>query len=134
MVRKIVAGLVAVAAALVVMNATAADTKKLTVHDIMEKVPGKKGCCAVTAGAAAAEKWDDAAKTAKELKMYGDAMVKTDKPDKGSKESWTKLTKIFSDDINAIVAGVEKKDTLPTPWRSSARAARNATTPTRNEP
>jgi|GEM_PF-1028065 len=84
--------------------------KKLTVHDIMEKVPGKKGLCATTVAAAKGEKWDDAAKLAKELKMYGDALPKADKPEKGTKESWDKLAKEFAVNMNTVATGVEKKD------------------------
>jgi len=84
--------------------------KKLSVHDIMEKVPGKKGLCATTVAKAKAEDWDAASKLAKELKVYGDALPEAEKPEKGTKESWTKLSKEFAVNMSTIAAGVEKKD------------------------
>jgi cytochrome c556 len=88
---------------------TAAD-EKITIQEIMENVPGKKGLVSKTVTAAKSQKWDEAAKYAKDLKKYSDALPKIAKPEKGTKESWDKLSKAFAADLAAIAAGVEKKD------------------------
>lgn len=82
---------------------------KIDIHEIMEKVPGKKGLCATCAAAAKEGKWEDAQKASAELKKYGEAIGKNDPP-KGSKESWAKLTKQFSEQMAAIDTAARKKD------------------------
>jgi cytochrome c556 len=109
---KILAGIVAVVICTTagLTSVFAADkAEKISIHEIMEKVPGKKGLAYKTNAAAKAEKWDDAAKMAKDLKKYGDALPLT-KPAKGSKESWDKLAKEFAVQMNQMATGVEKKD------------------------
>jgi cytochrome c556 len=92
--------------------AVADDKKKdeaIEIHEIMEKVPGKKGLCNKCVEAVKAEKWDEAAKIGADLKKYGEALGKNPPP-KGSKDSWAKLSKAFADQMGAIEAGAKAKD------------------------
>lgn len=111
--RKFAAlGLCLTAGLFTVSGLVMADDKKsdkIDVHEIMEKVPGKKGLCATCAAAAKAGKWEDAQKASAEMKKYGEAMGQNDPP-KGSKDSWAKLTKKFAEQMTAIDDAAQKKD------------------------
>jgi len=80
-----------------------------SIHDIMESVPGKKGLVAKLGTAAKDEKWDDAAKIGETLKKYGADLGKNT-PEKGSKESWAKLSKKFQENMDALAKGAADKD------------------------
>jgi cytochrome c556 len=78
-------------------------------HDIMESVPGKKGLVAQLNNAAKDEKWDDAKKIGEKLKKFGGDLGKN-APDKGTKESWAKLSEKFDKQMTAMAKGAEDKD------------------------
>lgn len=111
--RKFAAlGLCLTAGLFTVSGLVVADDKKsdkVDIHEIMEKVPGKKGLCATCAAAAKAGKWEDAQKASAEMKKYGEALGQNDPP-KGSKDSWAKHAKSFSETMSAIDAAAQKKD------------------------
>ncbi len=114
-----VLGLVAVGvlAAGFTAGADARDDKKddkktdpLTAHAIMhEGHMGKKSLLNVIKAGVKAEKWDDIEKPAKRVKEFGAALGKV-KPEKGSAESWKKLTAEYEKTTASIAEGVEKKD------------------------
>ncbi len=111
--RKFAAlGLCLTAGLFTVSGVVFADDKKdakIEIHEIMEKVPGKKGLCVTCATAAKAGKWEDAQKASAEMKKYGEALGKNDPP-KGSKDSWAKHTKVFGETMTAIDDAAQKKD------------------------
>jgi cytochrome c556 len=119
MVRKFGLALLALALGFgLVASIHAADEKKkddkkkeeaASVHDIMEAVPGKKGLVAKLGEAAKGEKWDDAKKIGEQLKKFGGDLGKNT-PEKGSKESWAKLTEKFEKQMTAMAKGAEDKD------------------------
>lgn len=98
-------------------GAEAQDDKKedkkvdpLTAHTIMhEGHMGKKSLLNVIKAGVKDEKWDDIEKPAKRVKEFGAALGKV-KPEKGSDESWKKLTAEYKKTTAAIAEGVEKKD------------------------
>ncbi len=119
MVRKFGLSLLALALGFgLVASIQAADEKKkddkkkeevAAIHDIMETVPGKKGLVAQLGTAAKAEKWDDAKKIGEQLKKFGSDLGKNT-PEKGSKESWAKLSEKFDKQMSAIAKGADEKD------------------------
>ena len=54
--------------------------------------------------------WEDVQKTTKEIHELGEALGKN-KPEKGSEESWKKLTGKFADDTKALNEAAEAKST-----------------------
>jgi cytochrome c556 len=86
-----------------------AEEKKATVKEVMKKLPGKEGIVPKAATLGKEEKWDDAAKLAKDIKEYGEALGKN-KPKKGDAESWEKLTKKYAETTAAISTAIDKKD------------------------
>jgi hypothetical protein len=118
MVRRIVAGIVVggLAVAVSVGSSVAAEEKgttedkTYTISEIMKK--GHAGSKSLLKGIGAQVKegkWDDAKDGAKLLKTFGEALGKN-KPEKGSEESWKKLTDEYKDNTAAVAEGVEKKD------------------------
>jgi cytochrome c556 len=87
------------------------DKKPLTTKQVMGKMNGKKGLPAKTNEAAAAGKWEDAVKSAKEAKAVGEALGKN-QPKKGDKESWEKLTKEYAEKAKELLEAAEKKDAM----------------------
>ena len=82
-------------------------------HDIMKKGHGKKGLLTQIKDGVKAEKWDDIAKPAAELKKFGEELGKN-KPEKGEDASWKKLTGDYKTMMLSIAEGVEKKDAKAT--------------------
>lgn len=110
LVRRVVAAAAVGGLALALSAAgTAADSKSPDVETIMKKVAGKKGLCAACATAGKAANWEDAQKSAKELKELGAALGKNPCP-KGDGESWKTLTKKYAEQTTAISTAAEKKD------------------------
>jgi hypothetical protein len=116
MVRKLgrVAAGLAAAVGMVVLSSgvlTADDKEKTpTIEEIMKK--GHQGSKSLLKGIAAQAKegkWDDALDGAKTLKMFGEALGKN-KPDKGTTESWKKLTDKYKENTASVYKAVEKKD------------------------
>jgi cytochrome c556 len=116
-VRRLLACLVIGAFACTIGTSVAQEKKKgdkkegktPTIKEIMKKVPGKSGLCAQCKTAGDAEKWEDAAKIATELKTLGEALGKNT-PKKGDKGDWDKQAKTFSENMTAIAEATEKKD------------------------
>lgn len=119
MVRKILrAGVFAALGMIAVMAtygvAVTADDKLPTIKEIMVK--GHKGTDAYLAkikADAKAEKWDEAKDYAKSLVVFGEAIGKN-KPPKGEDESWSKLSKKYLSNTQAVLKAVEAKDTAGT--------------------
>lgn len=106
--RSLLAACVAVGA--VVLAVSAADEKKaLSIGEIMKKGHGSKGLMKGIEAEAKDGKWDDAQKDAKLLKAFGEALG-SNKPPKGSADSWKKLTDQYKSETAAIAAAAEKKD------------------------
>jgi cytochrome c556 len=95
----------------VVGVSSAQDKNKVpSIHDIMEQGhKGKKSQLSLLNSAVKAEKWEDAEKPAKKMKEFGEAIGKNT-PDKGSAESWKKLTDTYKATTAEIFKAVEKKD------------------------
>jgi hypothetical protein len=90
------------------------DDKVPTIKEIMKK--GHQGTKSLLKGIGAQAKegkWDDAADGAKTLKAFGEALGKN-KPEKGSDESWKKLTDAYKDNTKTVFDAVEKKDATAT--------------------
>jgi hypothetical protein len=86
------------------------DDKVPTIKEIMKK--GHQGTKSLLKGIGAQAKegkWDDAMDGAKTLKTFGEALGKN-KPEKGSDESWKKLTEEYKENTKAVFEAVEKKD------------------------
>jgi cytochrome c556 len=82
-----------------------------SISDIMKKAHTKTdGYLDKIAGAAKGGKWDDAQKTAKDLGILADALVKN-KPKMGDEKSWEKLTRQYIDNTKAVAEATDKKDT-----------------------
>ena len=80
------------------------------IEKIMKAMHHKRnGLIAKTENAVKEEKWDEAAKFTKDIKKFGESLGKN-KPEKGTKESWEKLTKGYKEVTTAIVDNVEIKD------------------------
>jgi cytochrome c556 len=89
---------------------TAADDKKApSTKQIMKACTGKNGLCAKTVSLAKDGKWDDAQKSATELKDFGAALA-AGKYKKGDAESWKKLTTKFAEQTAAVADAAGKKD------------------------
>jgi hypothetical protein len=135
MVRKFGLALLALALGFgLVASIHAADEKKkeeaASVHDIMESVPGKKGLVAKLGEAAKNDKWDDAKKIGEQLKKFGGDLGKNT-PEKGSKESWAKLSEKFNKQMTAMAKGAEDKDAkavdaAATAFKGSCKACHDA--------
>jgi cytochrome c556 len=90
------------------------EDKVTSIHDIMAKGHGgKKALLKQIGEGVKAEKWDDIAKAAKEIKTFGEDLGKN-KPEKGDEASWKKLTEVYKKTTAAIAEGVEKKDAKAT--------------------
>ena len=87
------------------------DDKKKTpaIKAVMKAMNGDKGLVAKTAKAAADGKWEDAVKTGKEAKEYGEALGKN-KLKKGDEESWKAHTKTYAETATALYDGADAKD------------------------
>ncbi len=116
MVRKlgrVAAGLVAGVGMAVlsagVLTADDKEDKNYTIEEIMKKGHGAKGLLKGIAAEVKQEKWDDAVKDAKLLKAFGVSLGKN-KPEKGSAESWKKLTDAYKDNTEAVYKAAETKD------------------------
>jgi cytochrome c556 len=109
MVRKIALALAMLVAVGFAVSTSAQDKKTPSSKEIMKKVNGKTGLCAKCGELSKTEKWEDALKTAKDLKEMGEALGKN-KPKKGEAESWEKLTKAYAEQTAAIFKAVEAKD------------------------
>ena len=116
MVRKLgkaAAGITAavVGLALAVGASRAANTADVpSIADIMEEGhSGKKSLVNKIKTAAKEDKLADAEAPAKKLKEFGEALGKNT-PEKGSKESWAKLSAVYKADTAAIHDAVVKKD------------------------
>jgi len=111
MLNKLVRVLVLLAAFGLGSVALAANkAEKLSVEDIMSEAHNKKkGVTPKIATAVKDEKWDDAAKPANRLKELGEELSKTS-VEKGSKESWKKLSEEYKTTTASVADGVKKKD------------------------
>lgn len=90
---------------------SAQDKDKIpSVHDIMEEGhSGKKSLLNQINNAVKEEAWDKAAKPAEKFKFFGESLGKN-KPEKGSQESWKKLTDSYKKTSAEINEAVKKKD------------------------
>lgn len=79
------------------------------IDEVMKKVCSKKGACAACKTAVDGEKWDEAQKQAKIMADLGSKLGKN-KPPKGEKDSWEKLTKKFATEAKAVADAAGKKD------------------------
>lgn len=111
MVRRVVACVAVggLALAITAGSSVAHDDKVPSISDIMKKGHGSKGLLKGIAAEVKAKKWDDASNDAKLLKDFGEALGKN-KPEKGSEESWKKLTDEYKKNTAAVAEGVEMKD------------------------
>ncbi len=120
--RQLRRAALAMAVALGAALAAGADDKKtddkkevLDAHAIMheghqgDKKTKTKSTLKIIEAGVKEKKWDDIQKPAKRVKEFGEALGKVD-PEKGSKESWKKLTDEYKKTTAAIAEGVEKKD------------------------
>jgi hypothetical protein len=89
--------------------AVSADEKAPDIGTIMTKSFGKEGYKATVGAAVKGEKWEDAAKLAKEWNDLGAALGKNKCP-KGDAKSWEKMCAAFADSTKAVLAATEKKD------------------------
>src|SRR5215831_16159311 len=80
------------------------------ISDVMKKSFGKDGYKAAIVASVKGEKWEDAAKTAKEWNELAMDLAKN-KPPKGEAKSWEKLCAGFVNNTKTILEGAEKKDT-----------------------
>lgn len=91
----------------VAMSANAADAE---ISEVMKKSFDKKTGYQTTIKAAVkGEKWEDAAKSAKEWNELAAALGKN-KPPKGDAKAWEKQCAGFADNTKAILEATEKKD------------------------
>jgi hypothetical protein len=109
MVRKFVAMFIGLSVVALCLAVHAAEDKTPAIKDVMKAVAGKEGLCTKCNAAAKGEKWEDAQKLSKKLIECGKALVKNKCP-KGYAESWTKLTKQYSEQTVAINKAAEDKD------------------------
>ena len=86
------------------------DKKKYaTIGQIMKKGHGAKGLLKGIDAEAKGGKWDDATNDAALLKTFGENLGKM-KPEKGSDESWKKLTDKYMEQTADVAEAVGKKD------------------------
>lgn len=90
-------------------NAARSADDKADISTIMTKSFGKDGYKVAILAAVKNEKWDDAAKLAKEWSNLGQLLGKN-KPLKGDAKAWEKACAAFADNTKAVLAGTEKKD------------------------
>ena len=114
MVRKILRTGVVATLGLIAMLATVgaastADDKVPDISTIMSKSFGKGGLKMTIATDVKGEKWEDAAKLAKDFEELGSALGKN-KPPKGDPKSWDDLTKKFAESAKAVHEAADKKD------------------------
>jgi len=114
--------------ALLGASSNAADEKKdkkgkdkavLDLHAIMNNNTPKNSITKKINEAVKGEKWDEAKTLATKFKELGDAITKTT-PEKGDKDSWTKLAKKYQDQTTAVYESVEKKDAKATTVATTA--------------
>lgn len=94
------------------VGALTADEKKaeMTISEIMKKGhAGQKSSIAQLKAAVKGEKWDDAVKSATELKVMGEALPLL-KPGKGDDASWKKLGAKYKENTAAAATAAAKKD------------------------
>lgn len=94
------------ACAFVVATGFAADEKSLSVKQCMQC---QQKMSKAVGAAAAAGKWDDAAKSSKTWLKAAEDMGKNNPP-KGEKESWKTLTEKYLTSVKTIDESVGKKD------------------------
>ena len=95
-----------------VSRSGAEDDKDPSIKDIMTKAhKGGNSILAKLGKDLKSDKpdWDEVTKLSKELVSLGAALNKN-KPPKGEKESWDKLTTSYQDTTKALLAAAEKKD------------------------
>ena len=94
----------------VALSANAADAE---ISEVMKKSFGKDGFKASITTAVKGEKWEDAAKSAKEWNELAAALAKN-KPPKGDAKAWEKQCAGFAENTKAILEAAEKKDAKAT--------------------
>jgi len=112
MVRRVVACAAVGGLALAVsVGSSLADDKEKTpsISEIMKKGHGSKGLLKGIGAEVKAGKWEDAKSDAKLLKAFGEALGKNE-PEKGSKESWKKLTDEYKENTAAVAKAADKED------------------------
>jgi hypothetical protein len=90
----------------IAMSANAPDAE---IGEVMKKSFGKGGYKGSITAAVKGEKWEDAAKLAKEWNDLAPALSKN-KPPKGNPKSWEKLCGGFEKATKGVLDGTEKKD------------------------
>jgi hypothetical protein len=89
--------------------ATSANAADVEIGEVMKKSFAKDGLKGKISTAVKGEKWEDAAKLAKEWNELSVALGKN-KPPKGDPKSWEKLCGGFEEATKGVLAGAEKKD------------------------
>jgi cytochrome c556 len=108
-------GAMVLAVGLLVGVVGAADDKSKssipTISDVMRKVNGKAGLQKAVGKALTSDMidWDDVQKKTKEMLEHVEALGKNT-PEKGTKESWEKLTKSWLDSAKKVDEAAKKKD------------------------
>jgi len=100
-------GLIAVIASYGVANS--ANNADAEIGDVMKKSFGKGGYKTSITSAVKGQKWEDAAKLAKEWNELAPSLGKNTPP-KGDAKSWEKLCGGFCDATKGVLDGAEKKD------------------------
>lgn len=114
MVRKLLrAGVVALVGVVGMMAsygmALSANAADADISEVMKKSFGKDGFKSSISKAVKGEKWEDAAKSAKEWNELAAALGKNKAP-KGDAKSWAKLCDGFVEATKGVLTGAEKKD------------------------
>jgi cytochrome c556 len=108
-------GAMVLAVGLLVGVVSAADDKNKatipTISDVMRKVNGKAGLSKAVKAAVTSNSidWDDVQKKTKEMLEHVQALGKNT-PEKGTKESWEKLTTSWADSAKKVDEAAKKKD------------------------
>ena len=110
-------GAMVLAVGLLVGVVGAADTKSSipTISDVMRKVNGKAGLSKAVKAAVSSDMidWTDVQKKTKEMLEHVEALGKNT-PEKGTKESWEKLTKSWAESAKKVDEAAKKKDKAAT--------------------
>ena len=91
------------------VRTASAAAKDVTISEIMKKGHGAKGLLKAIGKEVKEGKWDEAKDDAELLKLFGEGLGKIP-PEKGSKESWKKLTDKYKEQTADVYKAVEKKD------------------------
>jgi hypothetical protein len=89
--------------------ALSANTADADISEVMKKSFGKDGFKTTITKAVKGEKWEDAAKSAKEWNELAAALGKNKAP-RGEVKSWEKLCDGFVEATKGVLTGAEKKD------------------------